>query len=641
MLSPLRLIIIPFLLLMLPLVGRADTVEAQQQMQAIQYQLITLERDLLLLDEKLSPPLLVFFSVKTDNKFKLDKINLRLDNQPLTEKIYAAPAKEALRQNGADLIFDKRIPVGQHQLIAYYTNRAGQQRGVTYDFSLGKQPQVLEVVIQPSNASENRKLPPVSIRPWSAALGEKNNITSPFLRQLLFLELTGEQAPTVTSILKNLKLGRFLDSEYRVQLILGRQYLQLGVYDRAAQAFQSLIHNPQVNQVIRNEAEFAMGKSYYQQGLFQQAEQAFNDAGDNLPDKMRAPVQHMMNLMLLQQQRYRDVIHYNKQHWWTAPGNWHLYALYNLAVAFIHSKDETDVNEGLKLLTRLARTDSNDDEAIALKDQARQTLGFIQLRQNKAAEALQTLSAIGLHGPASNRALLGTGWAYASLNRFNKSLAPWQELHQRDKRDLAVLESWLSLPYAYEKLAYLTQAANSYNTAVNGFSDELQHIRDAIAALKAQGMPEIIGWIDAQKGLTDGVYDKMDQQNKTRYLHTFSLQQADMRQTLELLARNSYLRGQIKSLSARIQALEQRYMQTASEEEKASIKTNMQHFTGGLGKRSEAQLQQLTRIADKLQHQLTQQLVARLQQRQQRLEVLLVQSRLALAQLHERLEDAR
>ncbi len=87
-----------------------------------------------------------------------------------------------------------------------------------------------------------------------------------------------------------------------------------------------------------------------------------------------------------------------------------------------------------------------------------------------------------LNGPYSNKALLGTGWADAALGDYQKALAPWMELRERNLLDAAVQESYLSVPYAFGKLNASAQSAEFYESAVTAFDAENVRLDDAIGA---------------------------------------------------------------------------------------------------------------------------------------------------------------
>ena len=60
---------------------------------------------------------------------------------------------------------------------------------------------------------------------------------------------------------------------------------------------------------------------------------------------------------------------------------------------------------------RSGRTESNDPELLSLRDKANLALGWHFLQQKQGRTALGVLGRIRSEGLASNRALLGMGWA--------------------------------------------------------------------------------------------------------------------------------------------------------------------------------------------------------------------------------------
>jgi hypothetical protein len=111
-------------------------------------------------------------------------------------------------------------------------------------------------------------------------------------------------------------------------------------------------------------------------------------------------------------------------------------------------------------------------------------LGFAWLKANRPEDAKKVLQRVRLAGPQSNKALLAVGWADSAEKRFNKALAPWLELRDRDMLDAAVQESYLAIPYAYAQLDATGQAAQQYVTAVEAFAAESQRIDQSIQSIR-------------------------------------------------------------------------------------------------------------------------------------------------------------
>ncbi len=89
-----------------------------------------------------------------------------------------------------------------------------------------------------------------------------------------------------------------------------------------------------------------------------------------------------------------------------------------------------------------------------------------------------------LTGPFSNRALLGSGWADASLGNYQSALVPWTILSERSATNASVEEAMLAVPYAYIKLGVYSKAAVLYSQALASFGKETQKLSASITSIQ-------------------------------------------------------------------------------------------------------------------------------------------------------------
>src|SRR5437660_9693900 len=188
---------------------------------------------------------------------------------------------------------------------------------------------------------------------------------------------------------------------------------------------------------------------------------------------------------------------------------WSGYARFNLGVALVRNGRLADADP---FLTAVGSMIATTPELLALKDRASLALGFAYLQANQPARARSALVRVRLNGPYSNKALLGTGWALASLGGYQGALTPWMELRRPHLLDAAVQESYLAIPYAFAKLNANAQSAEYYESAVNSFDAESGRIDEAIARIRNRDMLQRVltseqgaryGWFWQLKNLPD------------------------------------------------------------------------------------------------------------------------------------------
>ena len=168
---------------------------------------------------------------------------------------------------------------------------------------------------------------------------------------------------------------------------------------------------------------------------------------------------------------------------------WAAYGRYNLGVALIQAGLR---NDGVELLDEIGRNRARGEELTALRDKANVALAYTFLRSGAPAQAEPYLERVRLNGLLSSKALLGLGWAHASLNEYERALVPWIELTDRSMADSAVQESLLAVPYALGKLGAYRQSLARYESALNAYTREIARLDEAIAAIRRGALVENI-----------------------------------------------------------------------------------------------------------------------------------------------------
>jgi len=274
-------------------------------------------------------------------------------------------------------------------------------------------------------------------------------------------------------------LERLPNTEGEAELLLGGLYLSLGEHVEAGKIFEQLL-NSNVSEAVRNRAWFFLGKVWYQRGYLQESERALHQVSDKIQPRISAERYMLLAQLMLREQRYDDAIAALSS--WHGPRDWTAYAQFNLGVALVRVGR---LPEAISHLDEVGRMETKSEELLALRDKANLALGFALLQAQRAADARPILERVRLDGPYSSKALLGVGWAESALGEFKHALVPWLALRKRNLLDSAVQESYLTVPYAYNQLGATGQAAEFYNSAIDSFDAELQHIDDSIEQIRS------------------------------------------------------------------------------------------------------------------------------------------------------------
>ncbi len=95
------------------------------QIQGLKKEVLDLNRDLFMLEEELLFPsntqISIFLSIDIGNLFRLDSVQVRLDDKIVANHLYTKREIEALKRGGVQRIYTGNLPSGKHEIIAYYT----------------------------------------------------------------------------------------------------------------------------------------------------------------------------------------------------------------------------------------------------------------------------------------------------------------------------------------------------------------------------------------------------------------------------------------------------------------------------------------------------------------------------------------
>ncbi len=160
------------LLALMPAAVWAQQASAQQQLEQLKQQAILLNRELFILEEELLfPPqtqLGVFLSVDAGQFFRLDSVQLRLNDEPLSAHLYTEKELEALLRGAIQPLYKGNIRAGEHSLTAVFVGKGPQdqdyRRAITYRFEKASDAMLLEFKVSDSSANYQ---PEFSVEVWS------------------------------------------------------------------------------------------------------------------------------------------------------------------------------------------------------------------------------------------------------------------------------------------------------------------------------------------------------------------------------------------------------------------------------------------------------------------------------------------
>ena len=155
-------------------VSAADSTEtsAQQQLEQLKQQAIALNRELFILEEELLfPPqtqLAVFVSVDAGSFFRLDSIQLKLNDESIDAHLYTASELDGLQRGAIQPLYKGNTRAGEHTLTAVFVGKGPQdrdyRRDISHRFTKADDAMLLELKISDSSADYQ---PDFSVEVWS------------------------------------------------------------------------------------------------------------------------------------------------------------------------------------------------------------------------------------------------------------------------------------------------------------------------------------------------------------------------------------------------------------------------------------------------------------------------------------------
>lgn len=167
-------VLLSMLLLAVPSQSTAATTEqsAQQQLEQLKQQAIALNRELFILEEELLfPPqtqLAVFVSVDAGRFFRLDSIQLKLNDDAIGAHLYTESELAGLARGAVQPLYKGNIRAGEHILTAVFVGKGPEdkdyRRAISHRFTKADEAMLLELKITDSSANYQ---PDFSVEVWS------------------------------------------------------------------------------------------------------------------------------------------------------------------------------------------------------------------------------------------------------------------------------------------------------------------------------------------------------------------------------------------------------------------------------------------------------------------------------------------
>lgn len=144
-----------FLMLKSVNAGEADIRSLDEQVQEIKSDVLGIASELDNLEERLLYPsgtqVAVFVEMAEKDTFRLDAIQVRINDELAAHHIYSFKELEALEKGGVQRVYTGNVPTGQHELsvlvLGKLKNGKDYEQSGSFPFSKGVEPKTLGITL--------------------------------------------------------------------------------------------------------------------------------------------------------------------------------------------------------------------------------------------------------------------------------------------------------------------------------------------------------------------------------------------------------------------------------------------------------------------------------------------------------------
>ncbi len=239
---------------------------------------------------------------------------------------------------------------------------------------------------------------------------------------------------------------------------------------KTANAIFDVVKNEGDQRLISN-TTYVFAIFSFKRNKWKKTLQLLNGIITDLPDENYYHALLMQGISLQKLKKHREsIVYYEK----IKPISKHyLAARLNIATANIRQGWWTDAHIIIKDALKSAES-LKEEEAL---NRLYLTLAYSLMNQEFYRDSRNYFRSIGIGSVFANRALLGITLTAANQNDFVGALSTTNILKNKQTYDLPVDESYLLVPYFYEKLQQFTTASAGYLEAINYYQKRIANIQ--------------------------------------------------------------------------------------------------------------------------------------------------------------------
>ena len=226
------------------------------------------------------------------------------------------------------------------------------------------------------------------------------------------------------------------------------------------------------NQSIISAIEFIFAKYHARRHQWAQVNVLLEDSFAELSEENTSYAYLLNGAALQHLKKHRQAIaNYSKV---PVTSQYYSYAQLNTAIANIRQGWWTDAHTKIQEQLKQSRKTNKDE----LTNRLYLVLGYALLQREYYRDARDAFRHIGLDSRYTNRALLGIGLTATSQGDYVGALNALTILKDKKTTDLSVDESYLLIPYVYEKLQQEITVTTAYTEAMNYYQQRINTLEE-------------------------------------------------------------------------------------------------------------------------------------------------------------------
>jgi len=289
----------------------------------------------------------------------------------------------------------------------------------------------------------------------------------------------------LTELMVGEKVGDLSHHQNSANLLRGGISLSYGLDQVAEPIFRDFLSQYR-GPKAQDQAWFYLAKLQYKQQAWSSTEASLGKISGSLPDDFSQESLFMRANIALKEADIETADALAEE--FSESSIWLSYYWYNKGSLLA---DNQQWLAAINAFDNVRKTSNVTDESSHLFDKSQIAAGYAALARGSNLVAIAHFREVRKDSPFVTQALLGYGWAQLNRKAYEAALSPWQLLNTYSPLDPAVQESFLAIPFAYEKIDAKAEALSFYEKSVLVLNDELEKIQRSIAYYQQKSINDL------------------------------------------------------------------------------------------------------------------------------------------------------